>query len=188
MSTLSTLIAWDLWSRVRFLAELELEDIVIAEKGRRLRSRGDPFEVERMYADFFASDALVLRVGKFLTPVGRWNEIHADPLVWTTSRPTITFRPFSEDTTGLMLHGTLTPFGHDLAYMVYGAFPEDLDPDEAEGASEFEEGLGLHVRYHLGSVEIGASYANFVREEESEIERACEEDELEEEDCEGGSY
>ena len=184
--TVSPFISWDLFGRVRFFTELELEDIAIAEEGRRLRSRGDPLEVERLYADFFVSDALALRAGKFLTPIGRWNEMHADPLVWTTSRPLVTFRSFAEDTTGLMLHGRLTPFGRELEYSLFGALPEDLDPDEAEGASEFEEAIGFRLRYHLGAVQIGASYVNHIREEEFEIERPCEEGELEEEDCEEG--
>ena len=184
--TVSPFISWDLLGRVRFFTELEMEDIAIVEAGRGLRSRGDPLEIQRLYADFFVSDALALRAGKFFTPIGRWNEIQADPLVWTTSRPFVTSRPFAEDTTGLMLHGRLTPFDRELEYALFGALPEDLDPDETEGASEFTKAIGFRLRYHLGSVELGASYANFIREEEFLIERVCEEDELEEEDCEEG--
>ncbi len=187
--TVSPFISWDLLGRVRFFTELELEDIAIVEAGRRLRSRGDPLEIERLYADFFVSDALALRAGKFLTPIGRWNEQHADPLVWTTSRPMITFQSFAQDTTGLMLHGRFTPFGRELEYALFGALPEDLDPDEAERASEFVEAIGFRLRYHLGAVQLGASYVNHIREEEFLIKRACEQDELdelEEEDCEEG--
>lgn len=182
VNTLSSQISWDLLSRVRFFSEIELEDILIAQDGRRLRSREDPLEIERLYVDLFASDALVGRVGKFLTPVGRWNEIHAAPLVWTTSRPSITSQPFSENTTGGMIHGTLTPFDYDLEYAAYAAFPDSLDPDEEEGALEFEETVGFRLRSRLGDFQFGASYANFVKEREFEIEFECEEEE--EDECE----
>jgi hypothetical protein len=183
LSTFSILISWDLWSRVRLFSELEFEDPAIVQEGRRFGSRGDSFEIQRLYADVFASDALSLRVGKFLTPVGRWNEIHAAPLVWTTSRPSVTFRSFAEDTTGGMLRGTLTPFGHDLEYSLYAAFLDELDPDEEEGTSEFEKEVGFQVRYYLGSVALGASYLHFLQEEEIEQEFVGEE-EVEEEEIE----
>ena len=185
VNTLSSQISWDFLSRARFFAEIELEDILLAQDGRRLRSRGDPLEVERAYIDLFASDALVGRIGKFLTPVGRWNEIHAAPLVWTTSRPSVTSQTFAENTTGGMLHGVLTPFGYELEYAAYAALPDGLDPDEEEGASEFEETVGLRVRSRLGDVQFGASYTNFVKEREFELEYECEEEEGDEEgECE----
>ncbi len=73
-------------------------------------ARGCPyhlaFGVERAYGDFGASDAATLRFGKFLTPVGRWNTILADPLTWTTSTPLIVDDVFDESTTGAMLSGS----------------------------------------------------------------------------------
>ncbi len=180
---LSSYISWDFWSRAQLFAEIELEEVLLAQEGHRLHSRGDPLEIERVYIDLFASDALVGRIGKFLTPVGRWNEIHAAPLVWTVSRPSVTSQTFAENTTGGMLHGTLTPFGYDLEYAAYAALPDGLDPDEKEGALEFEETVGLQLRSRLGNIEFGASYANFVKERELRLAYECE---GENEDEEGG--
>ena len=163
-STLSSLIAWKISSRLQFFSELELEDFAIVDERRSLHSRSDTFEIERLYIDFFMSDALALRVGKFLTPVGRWNERHAAPLVWTTSRPLVTSRPFAENTTGGMFHGLLTSFGRDLEYAVYIAFPEDVDPDQEDGP--FEEAIGARLQHPIGPVEVGLSYIHFLREEE----------------------
>ena len=163
-STLSSLIAWQISSRLQFFSELELEDFAIVDERRSLYSRSDTFEIERLYIDFFWSDALALRVGKFLTPVGRWNEQHAAPLVWTTSRPLVTSHPFAENTTGGMFHGLLTSFGRDFEYAVYIAFPEDVDPDQEDGP--FGEAIGARLQYPIGSVEIGLSYIHFLREEE----------------------
>ena len=181
--TLSTQLSWDFLSRAQFFAEIELEDIFIAQAGRRPRSRTDPLEIERLYLDLFASDALVGRVGKFLTPVGRWNEIHAAPLVWTTSRPSVTSQTFSENTTGGMLYGGGAPFGYDLEYAAYAAFPDDLDPDREEGALAFEETVGFRLRSRLGAFRFGVSYANFLKEREFHHENGCEEGRGEEESC-----
>jgi hypothetical protein len=50
-------------------------------------SKTSACEVERLYLDYLHSDALATRLGKHLTPIGRWNLRHADPLVWTATRP-----------------------------------------------------------------------------------------------------
>ncbi len=60
--------------------------------------------IERLYGDLYLSDRANFRVGKFLTPVGRWNQVPAEPLTWTTSRPLVTSRPFDE-------HSPARPFG-----------------------------------------------------------------------------
>jgi len=44
-------------------------------------------EVERIYLDYLFNDALRLRVGKFITPIGIWNPIHIPPLKWTSIDP-----------------------------------------------------------------------------------------------------
>jgi len=75
--------------------------------------------LERLYGESAFADALRLRVGRFLTPVGQWNEIHAEPLTWTALRPLTTYRPFSKSTTGFMLAGTV-PLGlRDAGYAVF---------------------------------------------------------------------
>ena len=85
------------------------------------------FVAERLYGDVNASDQVNLRLGKFLTPVGRWNVIHAQPLVWTTSRPLTTLLPFDAHTTGAMLFGSLLPDDTGVTYSVYGQFVNSLD-------------------------------------------------------------
>ncbi len=81
---------------------------------RSFDTRHNAIELERLYADVYLAPAATLRLGKFLTPIGRWNLIHADPLMWTTSRPLVTFQPFATDTTGGMLYGSVHPLGKAL--------------------------------------------------------------------------
>jgi len=164
LSALSLFISWDTETRIRFFSELELEDFTLARGERSFGSRTDALEVERLYADVYLFDEATLRLGKFLTPVGRWNLIHADPLVWTTSRPLVTFQPFAPDTTGMMLYGSLLPLGKDIDYSVYLELTDGLDPDSHEGP--FNEAVGLHLTTHVGPTELGVSYANFERGQE----------------------
>jgi hypothetical protein len=144
---------------------VELEDVAVTREERSFDARDHGVELERLYADVYLTEAVTLRLGKFLTPVGRWNLIHADPLVWTTSRPLITSQPFAPDTTGGMLYGSIHPLGKDLDYSVYLEVTDDLDPDQREGP--FSEAVGLHLATPLGPTELGFSYANFQREQES---------------------
>lgn len=163
-SALSVFLSWDTGTRVHFFSELELEDFAVAQEGRSFGSRSRPFELERLYADVYVSEAFVFRLGKFLTPIGRWNLVHPDPLVWTTSRPLATFRSFGLDTTGGMLYGTFPTFGRELDYSAYAEVTDELHPDQREGP--FSEAAGFHVVSHLGSTELGVSYSSFKREEE----------------------
>jgi hypothetical protein len=165
VGALSLLLSWDTGTRVRFFSELELENFTVARGGRSFGIYNNAVELERLYADVYLSEALTFRLGKFLTPVGRWNLLHADPLVWTTSRPLVTFLPFATDTTGGMLYGSLLPMGKDLEYSVYLQVADGLDPHYLEGP--FTKAAGIHLVTHLGATKLGLSYAHFKREGES---------------------
>jgi hypothetical protein len=74
------------------------------------------WQVERLYLDHMYRESLHIRVGKFLTPIGSWNELHADPLTWTVSRPLVTTAAFPEFITGLQFFGDLTKGDEDFNY------------------------------------------------------------------------
>jgi hypothetical protein len=81
--------------------EAELTDLAIIHSGPLEGHRGDgDIVLERLYNDSYLSDSVTLRLGKMLSPVGEWNEIHAAPLVLSAVRPAVTYRNFSEYTTG----------------------------------------------------------------------------------------
>jgi hypothetical protein len=113
-----------------------------------------------LYVDYNHSDSLNLRAGKFLTPVGRWNLVHAQPLVWTTSRPLITERSFPTNATGALAYGNVPVFGKAVDYSIYAAVGEDWRPDPK--LDPFAEAYGLHLSTPLSGVgEVGFSYINF---------------------------
>ena len=159
LSHLSLFLWWSGDSRLRFFSETDLERAV------QFRTSGTTtgnayLALERLYADWTQSDELNFRIGKFLTPIGRWNLIHAEPLVWTTSRPVITEQVFPTNATGGMVYGTLVSIGAGLDYSVYGSIGKELRPDPA--LDTFKEAYGFHLSYPVQpTLQLGLSYANF---------------------------
>ena len=155
LDDLSFFVAWDPAPRVHLFSELELEDLVdVDDHGRRSASS---YTTERLYGDFVLSDSASIRVGKFLTPVGRWNVIHAQPLVWTTSRPLVTEVPFDPHTTGAMLFGSLFPDGGGLTWQVFGQFTDQFDPAPTIQPADRSAGARLEWATR-GGWSLGGSY------------------------------
>ena len=145
---------WDPTSRLHFFSELDVVDQ--DEPGGPRRT----FVTPRLYGDVAALDWLNLRVGKFLTPIGRWNLIYARPLVWTTSRPLVTELPFDPFTTGGMLFGSLFPRGGMVTYSLYGQFTDQFDAEP--GAQPVDRSVGGRLEYaSLGGWSVGGSYLAF---------------------------
>lgn len=162
LDSLSALLWWDGGGRWHFFSELELEDVLVARPGDTTTDEAE-LVLERFYVDYARSDALKLRVGKFLTPIGRWNLIHAAPLTWTTSRPLITEATFPTNTTGGMLYGVLPWTDNGVEYSLYATPGEELFPEDE--LDTFREAVGARVATALlPNTQFGLSYANFEQE------------------------
>lgn len=161
VSDLSLFVTWDNGAKLRFFSETEVEDLLSAGEDQSLTAAHANFQLERLYLDYLANDNLTVRIGKILTPIGQWNLIHADPLVWTTTRPVATENLFSEHVTGVMLHGTLPIGEQSLDYAVYGDYSSSLDPRRSE-SPYFDNALGVRLLYtYNDNLKIGFSYADF---------------------------
>jgi hypothetical protein len=162
VSDLSLFLTWEAWGRLRLFSELEVDDALVYEEEGSPTTREAFLNVERLYGDFIVSDAFTFRFGKFLTPVGRWNLIHADPLVWTTARPLATERLFDQHAVGPMLYGSLPVFGKDLDYTLYGDITEAIEFSPFHEVTAFDNAVGGRLLYHLeDNFEVGLSYLNF---------------------------
>ena len=158
----SLFMHWDGQGRLRFFSELDLETPIAFVKGAEPTFSHAYPSLERLYADYLYSDWLNFRLGKFLTPIGRWNVIHADPLVWTTSRPLVTDHAFPTNSTALMAFGSTTLLGRPIDYSIYTALPQDWLPNPHE--VPFQQANGIHVTTPLaGAGEIGVSAVSFVQ-------------------------
>ena len=162
---LSAFLWWDSQQRWKFFSELDYENVVASRPGQR-EDEDRYLALERLYVDYAVTDTSTVRAGKFLTPIGRWNEIHAAPLVWTTSRPLITDASFPANVTGLMLRGQV-PGTHGVEYSLYGSNGREwrANPDQ----DPFYEAVGARLRVPIGiDANIGFSYANFEQKHASE--------------------
>lgn len=174
MKDLSLLINKGFGARWSVFSELEIGNAFTVSSDRVDTSDAE-FELERLYADYRASQGLSLRLGKFLTPVGRWNLIHADPLVWTVSRPLTTAVAFARQTAGAMLYGTLPLGRNSLDYSLYIDNTEKLDSGQQEEIAyehfnptltvngAFDRAVGARLVYHLfgGHFDLGLSMLRY---------------------------
>lgn len=133
---LSLFLYGNLTGKARFFTEMEDSHFWQTDTDGRTRTE-HKWQTERLYLDYLSSDRLNIRVGKFLTPVGTWNEVHADPLTWTVSRPVVTFAAFPEFTTGVQIFGNLDILDQDLSYALFYQGNESLDEDTGRRKTHF---------------------------------------------------
>lgn len=159
LSHLSMFVWWEGESRVKFFSEIDNQDSLAADD-QASDDSGRFLSIERLYFEYAFDDAVSIRLGKFLTPIGRWNQIHADPLVWTTSRPLITVNMFPEHASGGMLLGNVDVLGHRADYMLYASTGTDVRKDPAE--NPFNEAFGARLNFPAGqNLQWGLSIASF---------------------------
>jgi hypothetical protein len=158
LDNVSLFIWWEGDSRWKFFAEIEYENFAVTRG--TTGGKDDYLSLERLYADYALNDALSLRFGKFLTPIGRWNLVHATPLVWTTSRPLTTYVSFPTNMTGVMATGSLSQLANGLEYSFYAAGTDDLRPNPDQ--DPFTAAFGAHASLPLSQFgQVGVSYADF---------------------------
>ena len=163
LNDLSLFVGWEK-GRWRFFSEFEVGDGLVAGNSQALTTHQGYFNLERLYLDYRVENAVILRVGKFLSPIGRWNQIHAAPLVWTTSTPLIVDGPFAMHFTGGMAYGNVEAFGTLWGYSVYGGGRNQFDfksPDESSD-DNYQDPIGFRLFHESpGAFQVGLSYAHY---------------------------
>jgi len=163
LDNLSLFVWWQGEGRWKFFSEFDYENVVASNSAGQ-EGEDHYLAVERLYLDYDVSDFATIRGGKFLTPIGRWNLIHATPLVWTTSRPLITTRTFPTNVTGLMLYGTLPTVANGLEYSLYASKGDEIRPNPV--LDPFYEVFGAHAIVPVPmDGQVGFSFADFEQED-----------------------
>jgi hypothetical protein len=171
---LSLLLHGDLTPLWHVFSEIELSNAVVYTRGG-FEGRDADLDFERLYLDHNLSSRATLRLGKFLTPIGRWNQIHADPLVWTVSRPLTTSAAFARHATGAQLFGSQPWHDATLDFHAYLDDSGQFDPTEGQEStfldvsvkpnppSSFRHGAGVRAAYRSGdeSLQLGVSAATY---------------------------
>jgi hypothetical protein len=163
ISHLAAILWWEPAPNWKLLAEVDSQD-ALQLPAHQVDDDGPasaPYlALERLYVDYRAADAMNFRLGKFLTPVGRWNQDHADPLTWTTLRPLISQSAFPTNATGLMVFGSLA--GGLLDYQLFASGRADWR--SSPRIAPFDHALGVRVVGPLSAdLQIGLSTAEFVQ-------------------------
>jgi len=156
LDSVNFLVLFEPIDALRFFAELEVGNLLRYEFGADVDSNPE-VNTERLYLDLSRGDSLNVRLGKFQTPVGRWNLVPAEPFVWTASDPVLVERAFDEHQTGGALFGSFYPGSHTLSYWLYGQFVDPLDPDPDAENADRSVGGRLEFGEPLGDWSVGTS-------------------------------
>lgn len=141
----------------RGFAEIEVEEVFSVQTDGDGPDSHANVEAKRLYGDLLFAEAATLRVGKFQTPVGRWNLVPAEPFVWTAIEPVLTEVVFDEHQTGAALTGSFHPGDGTLDYWVYGQAVDPLDPDSDPEPGDHSVGGRLEFGRALEGWSVGAS-------------------------------
>ncbi len=162
LEELSLFVLLDPSPRWHFFSETEFLDTLEIDERGRVGAADKPVVLNRLYLDYLHTAAINVRVGKFLTPFGIWNPIHAGPLVWTTSRPIATDETFFDsNVTGVMLYGHANAGALQLGYSAYGQATEQLLPESTDGRKNRRAGGGRLDLSTDGSWTLGFSSIGF---------------------------
>ena len=148
LNEISLLLSWENEGRFKFFSELELERPISWNGNEHFDSNNHYLDLERLYIDYNHSDRLNIRTGRFLTPAGRWNLLHAPPLVWTASRPLATSLLFPNGINGLMMFGaTPLKLGAQEQTLEYSFYVEALkDQIHDRGELVYKDVAGAQFR------------------------------------------
>lgn len=158
LNEVSLILSWSGNSRFSFFSELELERPLTWNEGERVQHDDSYFDLERFYFDYNLTEKINLRAGRFLTPAGRWNLLHAAPLVWTSSRPLATTRIFPISTNGVMLYGAVPLSDQGLEYSIFMETLKDQHRDEDEILFKDIYGARLNT---TGDFKVGVNLLSF---------------------------
>lgn len=172
---LSFFAIWRPAPRWQLFTEFEVEHLLVLDD-TGLQQDDIELAVERLYVDYALTPGATVRVGRYLTPFGRWNQIHADPLVWTVSRPLVTQLAIPDHGSGGAVLGSRMLGAGALDWIAWFDDSEDFDPKYGDADFEdfedlsapgltnnFHRAAGGQLRWHLleDRAELAASYAGF---------------------------
>jgi len=165
LDDVSLMLSWENDGRLKFFGELELEQPLSWNEDKHFNNKNTYLDLERLYLDYNLSDKINIRTGRFLTPSGRWNLLHAAPLVWTATRPLATSYLFPTAVNGLMLFGTV-PYetkaqDQALEYSFYVEGLKDQVRDNHE--TIYKDVAGAHFAL-TGQLNLGLSLATFTED------------------------
>lgn len=164
---LNLVTIYQLDDRWRVFTEVEYEHGAALEEGK---VSGD-IVLERAVLEYRLSDAFEVRMGKFLTPFGLYNERHdATPSLLATALPSSVYSGsrvndlggtqylFAKFATGVQLRGLLARNGWQGEYAVYISNGRGPAPGEQDNNSNKALGGRLLIRAPENDIQLGVSF------------------------------
>ncbi len=132
-------LGYDFAEWIRLHSEIELEHAFVSDDDGEL-------SVEQLYVDFLLSDALNVRVGRILTPLGIVNKKHEPPTFNGVERPSFArfIIPTTWSSDGIGIWGSLTPSLKYEAYVVGGLDGSKFDALDGIRGGRIKERASLH--------------------------------------------
>ncbi len=170
----------EITQNISYLVEFESSNMYLRDFEAKSEHRYKNFDVERMYVDAKYNEYLQLRAGKFLTPIGYWNQTPINVLRESTSNPYVATYLYPKLVSGGMLYGDI--YGtNNLKYQLFAQNNRDIDEgynnilaDSFNGVnikyqnddSELWLGGGKYKKMHIsdeyGVASVGAKYSTRV--------------------------
>jgi len=113
------------FGRFKFFGELEAKNWYYTSKDKK-DEFNLKFHTERIYLQYDFNEHLKIRGGRFITPLGIWNQVHINALKWTTSDPVTAEWFFPRFSTGLDFFGFL-PFSDTVEYHAFIQKTKNID-------------------------------------------------------------
>jgi len=153
------------WEHWRLFTEIEYEDgVSIGGKAPGSVTGTGKVQLERGWIDYIHSDALKVRMGKFLLPQ-YWKVNHYPNAVLTSERPIMVRKLFPTDGTGVLIHGDLYRGGFGLGYNTYVSNGNAANPSGADDNDN--KATGARLTLHLADqfepfdrLDLGGSFHN----------------------------
>jgi len=155
------LLAYGEFDHVAFLAEFEAPDVYHKEQGiRRDEHTNTTFHAERLYGDYFFGNNERLRVGKFYSDIGFWNQMPINVLRDTTSSPNLVKDFFPKLTTGLHYESRLSTGAIDRISVTI-QHNNDLDSGYNNFNFDRHYGAAADIKYNDGFWRFGGGYYRY---------------------------
>jgi len=152
-------------SKFRFLAEIGSDDIFTYSFMHS--SKSTDLQLMRLYGEYLYSDALEIKIGQFLTPIGIWNRAYIPVLRWSSFTPYVAQGFFPKIIAGASLNGSLTD-ERSVSYSIF--YHVDGEHDTNQNNIRAKEFLGGEVRYHFSPLaKIAIPFGRFRSDSSKEI-------------------
>jgi hypothetical protein len=146
-------------SSLSYFVEIESSESYINDFHNSSVSKNFITYVERGYLDYSNSEAIHIRVGKMVTPIGYWNYEPINVLRDTTSSPIYSFSTFPKLLTGLDLYGRLS-YLDGAQYHLFMQNNKDLDDTKLNIKSKYFYGLSLEYEIEEDT-QVGGSVGRY---------------------------